>query len=178
MWEWIAATVQASCEHMELMLDLGPPTGLSEALRIAKMIEDFGVEIAWWEEPLSSSDDLESLAELNQGTDLTIAASESEITSFAIREMLRRKAVGVVQPDLSWVGGITEGKRIAELCRFWNVPMVLHNWVSSLPDTSVAMRHSIETCRGSRLMSIDHKFPVSAFLPPKEIGGILAAGDP
>jgi L-alanine-DL-glutamate epimerase-like enolase superfamily enzyme len=123
---------KAAGDDMELMLDLGRPKSLSEALRTAKMIEDSGVDIAWWEEPLSSSDDVENLAELNQRTDLTIAAGESEITSFAIRDLLRKKAVGVVQPDLSWVGGITEGKRIAELSRFWNVPLVPHNWGTAI----------------------------------------------
>jgi D-galactarolactone cycloisomerase len=34
----------------------------------------------------------------------------------------------VVQPDLSWVGGVTEGRRIAELARLFNVPLVPHNW--------------------------------------------------
>lgn len=113
---------------VELMLDLGRPGSLSEAIGMARMIEESGADIAWWEEPLSSSDDLMNLAELNTRTDLTIAAGESEITAFGIRELLLNKAVGVIQPDLSWVGGITEGKRIAELSRLFNVPVIPHNW--------------------------------------------------
>jgi L-alanine-DL-glutamate epimerase-like enolase superfamily enzyme len=68
------------------------------------------------------------------------------MTAFGFRDMLLKNAVGLLQPDLSWVGGLTEGKRIAELARLFNVPVVPHNWgtmvnfaasvqlVASMPD--------------------------------------------
>ena len=140
---------EAAGEGIDLMLDLGRPGSLSEAIGMARMIQESGAEIAWWEEPLSSSDDLDNLADLNARTDVTIAAGESEITSFAIRELLRRKAVGVVQPDLSWVGGITEGRRIAELARFWNVPLVPHNWGTAI--NFAASLHLVASMPGGEL---------------------------
>ena len=68
------------------------------------------------------------------------------MTAFGFRDMILKNTVGLLQPDLSWVGGLTEGKRIAELARLFNVPMVPHNWgtmvnfaasvqlVASMPD--------------------------------------------
>lgn len=119
---------RAAGEGVELMLDLGRPRGLAEAVETARMIEDSGAGIYWWEEPLSSSDDLENLARLNSRTALRIAAGEAELTAFAFRELILKNAVGVLQPDLSWVGGLTEGRRIAQLARLFNVPLVPHNW--------------------------------------------------
>lgn len=114
--------------HVDLMLDLGRPPSLADAIRLARMIEDSGANIAWWEEPLSSSDDADNLATLAARTAVPIAAGEAELTAFGLRELLVKRAVGVVQPDLSWAGGLTEGKRIAELARLFNVPLVPHNW--------------------------------------------------
>lgn len=119
---------KAAGENVDLMLDLGRPRSLAEAIKFARMIEESGANIYWWEEPLSSSDDVDSLAQLTARTSATIAAGESELTSFGFRDLVLKRAVGLLQPDLSWVGGLTEGKRIAELARLFNVPVVPHNW--------------------------------------------------
>ena len=119
---------RAAGENVDLMLDLGRPHSLSEAIKCARMLEASGADIYWWEEPLSSSDNVDSLAKLTARTDVTIAAGESEMTAFGLRDLILKDAVGLLQPDLSWVGGITEGKRIAEMARLFNVPVVPHNW--------------------------------------------------
>lgn len=119
---------QAAGEGVDLMLDLGRPYSAAQAVRIARMIEETGMGIYWWEEPLSSTDDVEGLATLTASTDLTIAAGEAEMTAFPFRDLILARAVDVLQPDLSWVGGLTEGKRIAELARLFKVRLVPHNW--------------------------------------------------
>ena len=119
---------RAAGEDVDLMLDLGRPGSLSEAIRSARMIEASGADIRWWEEPLSSSDDADNLAELTARTEVTIAAGEAEMTAFAFRDLMLKRAVDLLQPDLSWVGGLTEGRRIAEMARLFNVPVVPHNW--------------------------------------------------
>ena len=119
-------------EGVDLMLDLGRPASLSEAIQTARLIESSGAGIRWWEEPLSSADDADNLAELTARTDVTIAAGESELTSFAFRDLIEGRRVDLIQPDLSWVGGVTEGRRIAELARLHNVPLVPHNWGTAI----------------------------------------------
>ncbi len=118
----------AAGKGTELMLDLGRPPSLTAAIKCARMVERSGADIGWWEEPLSTSDDLDNLAHLTARTDLTIAAGEGELTAFQFKELLARRAVDLLQPDLSWVGGITEGKRISEMARLFNTPMIPHNW--------------------------------------------------
>jgi L-alanine-DL-glutamate epimerase-like enolase superfamily enzyme len=124
----LRALREAAGSGVELMLDLGRPYGLSEAIRVARMIEASGADVRWWEEPLCSSDDPDSITRLVARTDLTIAAGERELTAFAFRDMIQRRTADLLQPDLSWVGGLTEGVRIAELARLHGVPMVPHNW--------------------------------------------------
>ncbi len=119
---------QAAGADADLMLDLGRPHGLAAALQTAQMIEDSGARIFWWEEPLSTSDDADNMAQLTARTALTIAAGESELTAFAFRELVQKRVVDLLQPDLSWVGGLTEGRRIGELARLHRIPVVPHNW--------------------------------------------------
>ena len=115
-------------EEVDLMLDLGRPESLAEAVQTARMIEDSDAGIYWWEEPLSTADDLGNMAELTARTSVRIAAGESDLTAFAFRDLIERRAVDLLQPDLSWVGGLTEARRIAEMARLANVPVVPHNW--------------------------------------------------
>ena len=115
-------------EEVDLMLDLGRPASLAEALQTARMIEDSGADIYWWEEPLSSADDAANMAELTARTNVRIAAGESDLTAFAFRDLIQHRVVDLLQPDLSWVGGLTEARRIAEMARLANVPVVPHNW--------------------------------------------------
>jgi D-galactarolactone cycloisomerase len=123
---------RAAGDGIDLMLDLGRPRSLSLAIQAARMMEVSGAGVYWWEEPLSSSDSADDLAHLNERTDITIAAGESELTAFPFRDLLLKRAVGVLQPDLSWVGGVTEGRRIAELARLFNTPVVPHNWGTAI----------------------------------------------
>ena len=142
----LAGLRRAAGEGIDLMLDLGRPKNLARAVQVARMIEDSGAGIYWWEEPLSSSDDADNLARLTERTGLTIAAGEAELTAFGFRDLMLKRVVDLLQPDLSWVGGLTEGKRIAELARLFRMPVVPHNWgtmvnfaasvhlVASMPD--------------------------------------------
>lgn len=118
----------AAGDGVDLMLDLGRPYGLSEALAMARLIETSGADVCWWEEPLAANDDDDNVARLVERTDLTIAAGERELTAFAFRDLIQRQTATLLQPDLSWVGGLTEGRRIAELARLHNIPLVPHNW--------------------------------------------------
>jgi len=119
-------------DGVDLMLDLGRPAGLAEAIQTARMIESSGADIYWWEEPLSSADDAANMAELTSRTDVRIAAGESDLTAFAFRDLIEGRVVDLLQPDLSWVGGLTEGRRIAEMARLANIPLVPHNWGTAI----------------------------------------------
>ena len=117
---------------VDLMLDLGRPASLAAAIQTARLIECSGADIYWWEEPLSSTDDATNMAELTARSDVRIAAGESDLTAFAFRDLIERRVVDLLQPDLSWVGGLTEGRRIAEMARLANIPLVPHNWGTAI----------------------------------------------
>ena len=51
---------------------------------------------------------------------------EHEYTRWGFRDLIRHRAVDVVQPDLMWAGGFTEALCIASLASAFDVPVVPH----------------------------------------------------
>ena len=55
------------------------------------------------------------------------AASETLGTRWSFRELLERVPVGIVIFDPAWVGGISEGKKVATLAEAWQLPIAPHD---------------------------------------------------
>ena len=58
-------------------------------------------------------DSLSSLAEFKRCTNIPVTASETIATRWGYRDLLQLNAVDFVMPDLGWVGGISEAKKVA-----------------------------------------------------------------
>ncbi len=60
------------------------------------------------------------------GWDSTFATGEHAHTRWQVKELLDTGAVGIVQTDPDWAGGITEQRHICSLCSAYDVPLVAH----------------------------------------------------
>jgi L-alanine-DL-glutamate epimerase-like enolase superfamily enzyme len=69
----------------------------------------------------------DALADLAASTEVPICASETLSTRFAFRELLEKQAVGVVMLDLSWVGGLSEARKIAAMAETYHLPVAPHD---------------------------------------------------
>jgi L-alanine-DL-glutamate epimerase-like enolase superfamily enzyme len=136
----IDGTVEASVERVvaarralgpgvELMVDAHGTFSTAEAKRFAAGLEPCAVR--WFEEPVAP-DDRAGLAEVRASTHVAIAAGESEFTRFDFGDLLDRRAVDVVQPDLAICGGPSEGRRIAAVAETHQVELAPHCWGSAL----------------------------------------------
>jgi galactonate dehydratase len=56
-----------------------------------------------------------------------IAAGERAYTTFAFKEILEKRAVDFIQPDVSHAGGIMELKKIAAMAEAYYIPFAPHN---------------------------------------------------
>ncbi len=59
---------------------------------------------------------------------MAVAGGESESTRWGFRDLCARRAVDIVQPDLSACGGFTEASRIAALASAWGLTVYPHVW--------------------------------------------------
>lgn len=74
-------------------------------------------------------DSVELMARVNEGLDYAVAAGELEFSRYGFAELLRERAVDVVQPDATVVGGITEWLKIAHTAATHDIPVAPHyNW--------------------------------------------------
>jgi L-alanine-DL-glutamate epimerase-like enolase superfamily enzyme len=116
-------------DGVEIMVDAHGTFGVAEAKRFCREVAD--CRLAWFEEPVTA-DDKRGCAEVRAGTDIPIAAGESEFTRFDFRDLADLRAVDVFQPDLAICGGITEGMRIAALAGAYQLGLAPHLWGGAL----------------------------------------------
>jgi len=108
----------------DLMIDCLGRWSVPYTLAMVRRLAEY--RLRWIEEPLMPYD-VDGYAQLCRGVrGPRIALGEHEYTRFGFEELIRRKAVQVMQPDISWSGGLTELRRIAALARSRSIPLSPH----------------------------------------------------
>ena len=116
--------------------------------------------VTWIEEAFAPHA-LESMAEVREkvGHLVQFSGGEHEYTLHAFKQLLDRKCVDVLQPDVTIAGGVTEMRRIIALARTYDVPIVLHaassyslhlqfgacfeHWHKGPPPTAARKKHQL-----------------------------------
>lgn len=126
---------KAAGDEMEIALDLSSRWNLPCTLQIAKSLEPYG--IMYLEDPMLP-DNLDAYAALARETSIPVCISERLGTRFRFREMFEKRAVDVVMFDVTWCGGISEAKKIADMADAHKIPVSPHTgggpllWFSSI----------------------------------------------
>ena len=82
-------------------------------------------KLYWIEEPVAT-DDIDGSARVADALATPIAGYETEIGLYGFRELITRGAVDIVQPDIAWTGGFSEGRRIAALAQAHHLMVAPH----------------------------------------------------
>jgi len=97
---------------------------LPSAKKIAAALEPYK---PMWLEEMLPQDNLAAYAELAHSTDIPLCLSERLLTRWGFRELLENRAAGIIMPDISWCGGISEAKKIATMAETYYLPIAPHN---------------------------------------------------
>ena len=97
-----------------------PPTGLE----IARVLEPY--RLLFFEEP-TIPEDPEGYARIRQGTATPVAGSERLTSKHRYNDFFRAGALDVAQPDIVYIGGITEMKKVAAMAEAYQVVIAPHN---------------------------------------------------
>ncbi len=116
----VRAVREAVGEKVELMVDANYLFSYPHALELAKRIEPYGIK--WFEEPLYGND-ARLLANLRRQTKIPISAGQNEGHKWRHRELLEHEAVDILQPNVVYVGGYTEGVKVAAMAQARNIPI-------------------------------------------------------
>jgi L-alanine-DL-glutamate epimerase-like enolase superfamily enzyme len=117
--------VRKAIGDASLMLDANGAYNLRDAEQAIKSFEPY--DIFWFEEPLHWYDATRGLARLAASTNVPLASGESELHSWAVRDLIDLGGIRYVQFDCTRAGGITEGLRIGAYALAHGLQIALHH---------------------------------------------------
>ncbi|MFW7342034.1 mandelate racemase/muconate lactonizing enzyme family protein [Pollutimonas sp. H1-120] len=123
----VEAVRKAIGDDVRLMVDANHCFTVPAAIRLGRELEKLDVE--WFEEPISP-EDLDGYVEVTRALDMAVAGGENEYTRWGFRDIVTRKAMDIVQPDVCAAGGFSECRKIAALATAHGVECVPHAWGS------------------------------------------------
>ena len=109
--ERLARVREAIGPHMKLMVDANQGMSVAAALALTRHARQ--LEIHCFEEPLASTD-FDGYQHLRRQCGTSLAMGEREFDTTALRELIRRNAFDLWQPDIIRLGGV-EGWRASAL---------------------------------------------------------------
>jgi len=98
-------------DKVRLMADANSCYTPKKAMEVGRLLEQHG--FYWFEEPCPYWE-LEWTAEVAAALTMHVAGGEQDNDLAQWRRMIRMKAVGIVQPDVCYVGGLTRALRVAQ----------------------------------------------------------------
>ena len=121
--DWIRRVQDAVGYQLEIGCEFHSIWNLPSAVRIAKALESFDVLFL---EDMLLQDNMQAYKILSRETSIPLVISERLATRFGFREMLESHIGGVAMYDLTWCGGISEGKKISDMANTYYVPTMMH----------------------------------------------------
>lgn len=109
----------------DLMCDASMRYSVPLARRIGGVLAAH--KVFWFEEPFTP-EDIDSYTALRGSVPVRIAAGENEFGVQGFRELIRAKAVDIVQADASRCGGISETWKSAKLANEAGLQFAPHTW--------------------------------------------------
>ncbi len=116
-------------KQMDVMLDGHGFFSLTASLQIARAMRD--VQPLWMEDVIRP-DTIDTIVQFRREAGVPIAVSEMLVTRDDYRRVLDGRGADFVMIDPTWVGGISESRRIAELAQLYNIPVLMHDCTGPL----------------------------------------------
>lgn len=180
---WIREIRDNVGNRMDICVDCWGRFDLPSAQRIAKALESYN--ILYLEDAMLMSN-AQAYARLAQETSVPICMSETLATRYEYREFFELKACDVAMYDLTWCGGVSEAKKIADMADTYFIPTSPHTCGGPLlyvcsAHLSVAVPNFL--IMESNYWKYTHQFaffvnnvpvPVNGHVAPPELPGVGA----
>jgi L-rhamnonate dehydratase len=120
----VARTREMVGDDVEIMLDCYMAFDVDYTVRLAERLRPY--RLRWIEEYLIP-EDLDGHVAVRQRLPWqTLATGEHMYTPWPFQQLISRRAVDILQPDIHWVGGLTACRRIAEMADSAGLTVMLH----------------------------------------------------
>jgi galactonate dehydratase len=132
----VAAIRDAVGPDIKLMVDCHSRFDVSMAIKVAKELEP--LNLSWLEEPLPRTD-LDGLRFVREHIGMPVAGGESLIGRSGFWDIINRRLLDVIMPDVKHTGGILELRKIAATAEVCGLSISPHN--PSGPVSTLASVH-------------------------------------
>ena len=174
--EAVIAVRKAIGPEHDVIVDASMRYNVALARRMGKFLED--MRVFWYEEPFAP-EDIDSFVALQGAVGIPVSAGENEFGLQGFRELIRAKAVNIVQPDSSRCGGISEVVKVAQLAGANGLRVATHTWSDAVAVTANA--HVVSAISNGITVEIDRTgtpFVEDLLVDPLEVSnGQLTLGD-
>lgn len=108
-----------------LRLDCYMSLTVPYTIQLVKALDPYNLH---WIEECLPPDDYDGYAALKAaiGNVCLVTTGEHEYTRYGFRELISRKCADILQPDVNWVGGMTEARRIVAMASAYDIPVIPH----------------------------------------------------
>ncbi|MEN6535190.1 MAG: galactonate dehydratase [Bryobacteraceae bacterium] len=120
----VEAMRNAVGDSIDIMIDLHARCTSAAAIQFGRMMIPYN--LYWYEEPCWP-EHIEALVEVSRALPFPIATGERLVGRWEFRELLEKRAVSIIQPDVTHCGGISEARRIGAMAEAYMIPMACHN---------------------------------------------------
>jgi L-rhamnonate dehydratase len=164
-----------------LRVDCYMSLNVSYTIELVKRAEAEGLHIDWWEECLSP-DDFDGHALLKKAhPTVKFTTGEHEYSRFGFRKLIEGRNLDIIQPDVMWLGGLTELLKVSAMAAAYDIPVVPHasgsysyHFVASQPNTpfqeylaNSADGRTVEPVFGN--LFLNEPIPVKGYLDVSEL---------
>jgi galactonate dehydratase len=122
--EIVEAVRDAVGPDIDLMLDVHGRLNVPTAIAMARALERF--DLTWIEEP-TPPESIDALADVRANSPVPIAAGERYFEPERFSELIAKRAVDILQPDVGHLGGMFETKKVAGMAHTRLLPVAPHN---------------------------------------------------
>ena len=121
--ERLARVRAAVGPHVNVMMDANQGMNVPSALSLARRAREFNIH--WFEEPIVHTD-FDGYEHLRRQAGISLAMGEREYDTTALRELIRRRALDLWQPDILRLGGVEGWRASALLANAHGLPVLPH----------------------------------------------------
>jgi len=121
--ERLAKVREAVGSNVQIMMDANQGLSVARALELSRKAAP--IDITWFEEPIDNRD-FDGYQTLRTAAGMSLAMGEREYDCVALRELCRRNALDLWQPDILRIGGVRAWKESAAYAAVHGLPVLPH----------------------------------------------------
>jgi galactonate dehydratase len=136
MIELVDMVTQAAGKNVSVAVDIHTRLDVPSATRVVQDLAPY--HLLWIEEPVPP-ENIDAMREVKAHSKNPICAGENLYLRHGLRELIEKQAVDIIMPDLPKCGGLSEGRKSANMAELYYMGFAPHN-VSS-PIGTLASAH-------------------------------------